>query len=100
VPREWRVCRFCYIYVEDPAHAMFAYAHAQPVPIRQVFLTKLYTKLPELDNTLDSANSLKFFPNILPRREITALLAKLAYDMLKIFEAKPMLYVQAPTPLA
>ncbi|KAJ7101519.1 hypothetical protein B0H15DRAFT_919803 [Mycena belliarum] len=23
VPREWRLCRFCYIYVEDPAHAMF-----------------------------------------------------------------------------
>jgi hypothetical protein len=24
VPRQWRLCRFCYIYVEDPAHAMFS----------------------------------------------------------------------------
>ncbi|KAJ7192899.1 hypothetical protein GGX14DRAFT_309948, partial [Mycena pura] len=30
-------CRFCYIYVEDPAHAMFRCEHAELVPIRQVF---------------------------------------------------------------
>ncbi|KAJ7254215.1 hypothetical protein C8J57DRAFT_945698, partial [Mycena rebaudengoi] len=23
VPKQWRLCRFCYVHIEDPAHAMF-----------------------------------------------------------------------------
>ncbi|KAJ6541346.1 hypothetical protein B0H19DRAFT_868193, partial [Mycena capillaripes] len=38
VPRQWRLCRFCYIYVEDPAHALFAYQHAEVKELRQEFL--------------------------------------------------------------
>ncbi|KAJ7497881.1 hypothetical protein B0H11DRAFT_1715777, partial [Mycena galericulata] len=29
VPRQWRLCRFCYLYVEDPAHAMFQCDHGE-----------------------------------------------------------------------
>ncbi|KAJ7723253.1 hypothetical protein B0H16DRAFT_1334262 [Mycena metata] len=100
VPREWRLCRFCYAYVEDPAHAMFACQHAELVEIRQVFLEELYDTLPELSGTLDPTDVLKFFRDILPRREITPLLGKLAYDVLKIFDSSPMLCVDAPTPQA
>ncbi|KAJ7714383.1 hypothetical protein B0H16DRAFT_1742684 [Mycena metata] len=86
VPREWRLCRFCYLYIEDPAHAMFKCTHPELLRIRQVFLAKLYTEIPELDGTLDATNAFKFFHDLLPQRKIAPLLAKLAYDVLKIFE--------------
>jgi hypothetical protein len=34
VPQQWRLCRFCYIYVEDAPHAMFRCQHAPLVEIR------------------------------------------------------------------
>ncbi|KAJ7434178.1 hypothetical protein B0H11DRAFT_1652654, partial [Mycena galericulata] len=37
VPRQWRLCRFCYLYVEDPAHAMFQCDHGELKEIREVF---------------------------------------------------------------
>ncbi|KAJ7731528.1 hypothetical protein B0H16DRAFT_1893334 [Mycena metata] len=86
LPREWRLCRFCYLYIEDPAHAVFKCTHPELLPIRQVFLAKLYTEIPELDGTLDATNAFKFFHDLLPQRKIAPLLAKLAYDVLKIFE--------------
>jgi hypothetical protein len=57
-----------------------------------------YAEIPELDNTLDPNNCLKSFRDILPQREITPLLAKLAYDVFKIFDVTPMLCVEAPVP--
>jgi hypothetical protein len=69
------------IYLEDPAHAMFKRDHIELKPIREAFLTKIYAEIPELENALDLNNSLKFFRDIPPRREITPLLAKLAYDI-------------------
>ncbi|KAJ7080975.1 hypothetical protein B0H15DRAFT_786880, partial [Mycena belliarum] len=81
VLREWCLCRFCYIYVADPAHAMFNCQHPELIPIRDTFLTKIYVELPELQDTLDPMNPLKFFRDILPRREITPLLAKLSLEL-------------------
>ncbi|KAJ6550268.1 hypothetical protein B0H19DRAFT_996947, partial [Mycena capillaripes] len=40
VPRQWRLCRFCYIYVEDPAHAMFKCSQSELTEIRKSFLDK------------------------------------------------------------
>ncbi|KAJ7081140.1 hypothetical protein B0H15DRAFT_747330, partial [Mycena belliarum] len=37
VPKQWRLCRFCYIYVEDPAHALFACQHDEIKKIREEF---------------------------------------------------------------
>jgi hypothetical protein len=51
-----------------------------------------------LNSTIHWTPTLKFFRDILPQREITPLLAKLAYDVLKIFDATPMLCVEAPVP--
>ncbi|KAJ6512435.1 hypothetical protein C8R45DRAFT_920271 [Mycena sanguinolenta] len=50
VPHQWRLCRFCYIYVEDPVHAMFQCKHGQ------------FTE------------PLQFFRALLPRREVTPFL--------------------------
>ncbi|KAJ6622323.1 hypothetical protein B0H10DRAFT_2187610 [Mycena sp. CBHHK59/15] len=49
-PQQWRLCRFCYIYVEDPAHAMFRCEHAEFKEIRQVFFDKLDEHFPVLGN--------------------------------------------------
>ncbi|KAJ6477791.1 hypothetical protein C8R45DRAFT_796738, partial [Mycena sanguinolenta] len=48
VPHQWRLCRFCYIYVEDPAHAMFQCKHGELTELRQTFSTKLDAELPGL----------------------------------------------------
>ncbi|KAJ7150526.1 hypothetical protein C8R43DRAFT_887388 [Mycena crocata] len=94
VPRQWRLCRFCYVYVEDPAHAMFACQHEELKPIRQEFLDKVNAEIPGVvDESLDA---LQLFRTLLPRREITSLLGKLAYNVLKIFETEPMLVVEEP----
>jgi hypothetical protein len=61
-----------------------------------LFLAKLYEMLPELSGTLEVDNVLKFFRDLLPRREITPLLAKLAYDVQRIFDATEMLRVYEP----
>lgn len=94
-PREWRRCRFCYSQVEDPGHAMFVcqYNH-ELLMVRGIFLTELYATLPEMKNLHNDAGLL--FRDLLSRREITALLAKLAYDVLRIFDAVPMLLVEPP----
>jgi hypothetical protein len=96
VPRQWRLCRFCYIYVEDPAHAMFKCEHAQITQIRQNFLDKLNIELPGFAQQFPDA--LQLLHGLLPKREITPLLEKLAYDVLKIFDSVPMLLVSEPGP--
>ncbi|KAJ7116278.1 hypothetical protein C8R43DRAFT_902453 [Mycena crocata] len=95
VPRQWRLCRFCYIYVEDPAHAMFKCEHAELAEVRQIFLDKVKIEIPGLVEQFPEA--LQLFRALLPQRKITQLLAKLAYDVLKIFDSVPMLLVSDPT---
>jgi hypothetical protein len=82
--------------VEDPAHAMFRCEHAELVPIRQVFLDKLNIELPGFPHQFP--DPLQLFRGLLPKREITPLLAKLAYDVLKIFDSVPILLVSEPVP--
>jgi hypothetical protein len=51
----------------------------------------------EIPGTVDeSADPLDLFRQLLPRREITPLLGKLAFDVLKIFDVTPMLLVDEP----
>ncbi|KAJ7824392.1 hypothetical protein B0H14DRAFT_2369638 [Mycena olivaceomarginata] len=78
VPRQWRLCRFCYIYVEDPAHAMFKCPQSELTEIRQAFLEKLNYELP---GVVEQPDALQLFRGLLSKREITPLLAKLAYDV-------------------
>ncbi|KAJ6465368.1 hypothetical protein C8R45DRAFT_761236, partial [Mycena sanguinolenta] len=87
VPHQWRLCRFCYIYVEDPAHAMFQSKHGELTELRQTFLTKLGAELPGLAGQI--TEPLQFFRALLPQREVTPLLAKLACDVLKIYDSVP-----------
>ncbi|KAJ7050604.1 hypothetical protein C8F01DRAFT_1000384 [Mycena amicta] len=98
VPREWRLCRFCKTEVEDPAHAMFMCSHPPLEELREIFLAKLYADVPEIKHNVaarlyDSPAS--FFAAVLVQRETTPLLAKLAFNVLKIYDAVPM---YAPLP--
>jgi hypothetical protein len=95
VPLQWRLCRFCYIYVEDPAHAMFKCPQSELTEVWQAFLEKLDSELPGVAEQYP--DELQLFRGLLSKREITPLLAKLAYDVLKTFESVPMLLVNDPT---
>ncbi|KAJ7785422.1 hypothetical protein B0H14DRAFT_2400625 [Mycena olivaceomarginata] len=37
VPQQWRLCSFCYVYIEDQAHALFACQHDELNEHRQEF---------------------------------------------------------------
>ncbi|KAJ7502339.1 hypothetical protein B0H11DRAFT_1690324, partial [Mycena galericulata] len=87
VPYEWRLCRFCMQEVEDPAHAMFMCDHPPLLQLRETFLTKLYTEVPGIKGQFK--DPISFFAGVLARREITPVLAKLAFDVQKIYDATP-----------
>ncbi|KAJ7265164.1 hypothetical protein C8J57DRAFT_1069585 [Mycena rebaudengoi] len=48
VPEQWRLCRFCYCYIEDPAHAMFVCQHPELLPIRKTFCENVETLIPDV----------------------------------------------------
>ncbi|KAJ7125760.1 hypothetical protein C8R43DRAFT_898115 [Mycena crocata] len=74
VPCQWRLCRFCYVYVEDPAHAMFKCDHGELIELRQNFLDKVKIEIPGVVEQFPDA--LQLFRGLLPYRKITPLLAK------------------------
>jgi hypothetical protein len=96
VPREWRKCRFCQESIEDPAHAMFICDHTELMQVREVFLKELYQKIPELKDAL--TDPMTFFKAVLSKREATPCLGKLAFNVLKIYDATPMLLLEPPAP--
>ncbi|KAJ7712552.1 hypothetical protein B0H14DRAFT_2414165, partial [Mycena olivaceomarginata] len=84
-PREWRLCRFCQDAVEDPSYAMFMCEHQDLTDLREIFLSKLYTEIPDVRGQFTDPVGL--FKGLLARREITPLLAKLAFDVMKVYDA-------------
>ncbi|KAJ7502088.1 hypothetical protein B0H11DRAFT_1713047 [Mycena galericulata] len=92
VPHQWRLCRFC--YVEDPAHTMFVCQDPDFILICYLFLENIEKIVPGIANLFPDA--LQTFKGFLAKREITPLLGKLAFDVLKIFDVTPMLLVSDP----
>jgi hypothetical protein len=95
VPKQWRLCRFCYVHIEDPAHAMFVCKQPQLIELRKVFTEKVDQELPGIIAQF-SESALQLFKGLLARREITPLLGKLAFDVQKIFDETPILLVREP----
>jgi hypothetical protein len=96
VPREWRKCRFCQESVEDPAQAMFICDHPKLTQVREVFLKDLCQKIPELKDAF--TDLMTFFKAVLSKREATPFLGKLAFNVLKIYDATPMLLLEPTAP--
>ncbi|KAJ7061775.1 hypothetical protein C8F01DRAFT_1083160 [Mycena amicta] len=88
VLREWRLCRFCKTEVEDPAHTLFLCDHRELTRLRETFLEKLYAELPEMRRQFNSP--VAFLAAVLEKRAVTPLLAKLAYDVTKIYDSEPI----------
>jgi hypothetical protein len=74
---------------------MFRCKHDELTELHQTFSTKLHAELPGLAGQYTEPSL--FFRAFLPRREVARLLAKLACDILKIYDSVPMLLVNDPT---
>jgi hypothetical protein len=73
--------------------SMFICENPDLVPIRSVFLESIEKLIPGISNKFP--NALQTFKGFLAQREITPLLGKLVFDVLKFFDATPMLIVNS-----
>jgi hypothetical protein len=89
VPRIWRLCCFCTKEIEDPPHAMFGCNDSSElIALWSAFLATVFKVCPSLHLIALSATPESFFCKALSQRNITNILAKLAYDTLQVFENK------------
>ncbi|KAJ6525340.1 hypothetical protein B0H19DRAFT_1276136 [Mycena capillaripes] len=84
----------CQDSIKDPAHALFICDQPELMQVREAFLEEVYTKIPEFKGAFN--NAMAFFKAVLARREITPGLGKLAFNVLKIYDATPMLILEPP----
>jgi hypothetical protein len=94
IPREWRKCQFCKDSIEDPVYAMFICDNVELNRVSEVFLAELYTKVPEFQGAFNDGMSM--FRAVLAKREVTPILTKVAFNVLRIYDATPMLLLEPP----
>ncbi|KAJ7168251.1 hypothetical protein C8R43DRAFT_983704, partial [Mycena crocata] len=91
IPRAWRLCRFCYMDVEDEAHAaLVCTAHPMLTPLRAAFLRDLFVLQPSLRHFAATQTADDFLTGVLLNRVLTSRVAKFIYDMLEIYATKAM----------
>ena len=66
---------------------MFMCDHPELMQVREVFLAELYAKIPEFKGAFTQV--MPFFKAVLAKREITPGLGKVAFNVLKIYDATP-----------
>ncbi|KAJ7195259.1 hypothetical protein GGX14DRAFT_377284 [Mycena pura] len=90
VPREHRLCRFCWAAIEDEVHALF---NCTGTPRLTEFRSQFLEALKSIDSgTWDSYMKLSnynFMLKILPSRKAVALYAKYIYQVLSVFDETP-----------
>ncbi|KAJ7081633.1 hypothetical protein B0H15DRAFT_912840 [Mycena belliarum] len=91
VPTKWRLCRFCKTHLEDSIHALFVCSHQPLIELRKVFFVQLFSTHPELQGQYSDPGV--FFRDLLVKDRIIGLLGKLAYEILEIYYAEPMLVI-------
>ncbi|KAK0432096.1 uncharacterized protein EV420DRAFT_1235339, partial [Desarmillaria tabescens] len=91
IPREWRLCRFCKVTVEDEVHALLCCTIAPGlIELRRSFLADAHALCPNLANAWgrlavdDRLACLLQLPILEPR------LAQYVYHVLEIFGATPV----------
>jgi hypothetical protein len=73
---------------------MFVCDHPELTQVREAFLKDLYQKIPQFKDAF--TDPMIFFKAVLSKREATPFLGKLAFNVLKIYDATPMLLLQPP----
>ena len=96
VPRSDRLCRFCKSEVETPKYVLISCKSSDlVVGLRTVFLGKLFSDLPYLQQRMAELSYTEFLKANFHPRSTIALVAKFAFDVLKIFCAVPMFRLTA-----
>ena len=87
-------CRFCQEFIEDPAHAMFIWDNPELMATREIFLTELYKTVPEFQGAFTDA--MAFFRAVLAKKGSHSCVGQLAFNVLRIYDATPMLLLEPP----
>ena len=96
VPRSDRLCRFCRTEVETPEHALISCQSSDlMVELRNVFLRKLFSDLPYLQQWMVELSNMEFLKAIIYPRSTIALVAKFAFDVLEFLYAAPVFRLNA-----
>jgi hypothetical protein len=91
IPRAWRLCRFCYLDVEDESHAaLVCTAHPELTPLRTVFLRDVFALQPTLHHLATTRSADNFLGSLLLDRTVTTRVAKFVHDVLRVFDTKEM----------
>ncbi|KAK7055895.1 hypothetical protein R3P38DRAFT_2498468, partial [Favolaschia claudopus] len=92
VQRSQRTCRFCRTEVESPEHALLiCVSSVELTRTRDTFFEVLFQRSPQLQTLQRRLSPTDFFKAILYSRPNIGLLAKLAFDVLEIFYAVPLI---------
>ncbi|KZP07142.1 hypothetical protein FIBSPDRAFT_763346 [Athelia psychrophila] len=92
VPREYRLCRFCKVAVEDSLHALFECQGSPDLDIlRSRFWHQCLHEGSANEIGLQSAAPLEALHHLLISRKLLRKLAWLAYETIKIYESTEML---------
>ncbi|KAJ7201783.1 hypothetical protein B0H12DRAFT_1036153 [Mycena haematopus] len=89
IPRAWRLCRFCWMDVEDESHAaLVCTAHPDLTPLRAEFLRELFALQPSLRLVAMTRSADEFLGCLLLDRTVTTRVAKFVCEILRIFDTK------------
>ena len=96
VPRSDRLCRFCRSEVETPEHALISRESSDlVVALRNVFLGKLFSDLPHLQQQMAELSNTEFLKASIYPISAIALVAKFAFEVLEIFYTVPVFRLNA-----
>ncbi|KAJ7267965.1 hypothetical protein C8J57DRAFT_1067514, partial [Mycena rebaudengoi] len=89
IPRNWRLCRFCQMDIEDEVHAtLVCTSNPRLTPLRADFLRAIFDLHPPLRALALSLSAEEFLRHIVLERRIVSRVARFVYDVLQIFDAK------------
>ncbi|KAJ6500849.1 hypothetical protein C8R45DRAFT_819932, partial [Mycena sanguinolenta] len=91
VEREWRLCRFCRMAVEDECHALLVCtAHPALTGLRSTFLRDMYAVVPVWRTQVRTVSAYDFLMQMVRCQEATRRLARFVYDVFAVFEQKDL----------
>ncbi|KAF5378200.1 hypothetical protein D9615_007560 [Tricholomella constricta] len=91
VDRAERLCRLCLAEVETPEHALLDCAASHELlTLRNDFFVELLSSIPHLHSALEQMDSTSLLKRLIAQRPTISLVAKYAYQVLKLFYDIPI----------